>query len=75
MAGSLIKINEEIVSTSAVATVTLTGIDSTYDVYRLEITNVITMAADASRIKVKIYCKSGTPNTTSNYDDRAMLNT
>ena len=32
MAGSLIKIDEEIVS-SAVASVTLTGIDSTYDVY------------------------------------------
>ena len=34
MAGSLIKIDEEIVS-SAVASVTLTGIDSTYDVYKI----------------------------------------
>ena len=43
MAGSLIKIDEEIV-TSAVASVTLTGIDSTYDVYmvkynKLEVSN------------------------------------
>jgi hypothetical protein len=39
MAGSLIKIDEEIV-TSAVASVTLTGIDSTYDVYMLKMDNV-----------------------------------
>ena len=38
MAGSLIKIDEEIVS-SAVASVTLTGIDSTYDVYQVVISN------------------------------------
>ena len=36
MAGSLIKIDEEIVS-SAVASVTLTGIDSTYDVYMVKV--------------------------------------
>ena len=34
MAGSLIKIAETTVS-SAVASVTLTGIDSTYDVYKV----------------------------------------
>ena len=34
-AGSLIKIDEEIV-TPAVASVTLTGIDSTYDVYMVK---------------------------------------
>ena len=39
MAGSLIKIDEEIVS-SAVASVTLTGIDSTYDVYMVRLNNV-----------------------------------
>ena len=39
MAGSLIKIDEEIVS-SAVASVTLTGIDSTYDVYMVVLNNV-----------------------------------
>ena len=39
MAGSLIKIDEEIVS-SAVASVTLTGIDSTYDVYMVKMNNV-----------------------------------
>ena len=36
MAGSLIKIDEEIV-TSAVASVTLAGIDSTYDVYMVKV--------------------------------------
>jgi hypothetical protein len=35
MAGSLIKIDEEIV-TSAVASVSLLGIDSTYDVYMVK---------------------------------------
>ena len=38
MAGSLIKIDEEIV-TSAVSSVTLTGIDSTYDVFKVVWTN------------------------------------
>ena len=36
MAGSLIKIDEEIVS-SAVSSVSLLGIDSTYDVYMVKI--------------------------------------
>ena len=40
MAGSLIKKDEEIVS-SAVASVTLTGIDSTYDVYMVRFNNVV----------------------------------
>ena len=40
MAGSLIKIDEEIV-TSAVASVTLTGIDSTYDSYVFKFINMI----------------------------------
>jgi hypothetical protein len=39
MAGALIKIDEEIV-TSAVASVTLLGIDSTYDVYMVQVKNV-----------------------------------
>ena len=39
MPGSLVKIDEEIVS-SAVASVTLTGIDSTYDVYMVTSNNV-----------------------------------
>ena len=40
MAGSLIKIDEEIV-TSAVASVSLLGIDTTYDVYKVVWTNVL----------------------------------
>ena len=65
MAGSLIKINEEIV-TSAVASVTLTGIDSTYDVYMVRFNNVI-WTADNNNLVLRV-TESGTPNTTSNYD-------
>ena len=65
MAGSLIKIDEEIVS-SAVASVTLTGIDSTYDVYKLVIEDVVpTSDNDSFRLRVT---KSGTEDSTSNYD-------
>jgi len=65
MAGSLIKIDEEIV-TSAVASVTLTGIDSTYDVYMVRFNNVVP-ASDG----VDLFCRvteSDTPNSTANYD-------
>ena len=70
MAGSLIKIQEEIV-TSAVASVTLTGIDSTYDVYMTKMNNVapVTNLAD---LQFRV-TESGTPNTTSNYDQSAKL--
>ena len=65
MAGSLIKIDEEIV-TSAVASVTLTGIDSTYDVYMVKMNNVISSVDGAGHfIRVTT---SGTPDTTANYD-------
>ena len=81
MAGSLIKI-DEFTTTSAVASVTIGGgssgssnlnasIDSTYDVYMLQITNVRTQA-DARALRLR-FTASGTANTTSNYD-RAMLN-
>ena len=65
MAGSLIKIDEEIV-TSAVASVTLTGIDSTYDVYMVRVNNW-----NAVNDNVTGYMRltaSGTANTTANYD-------
>ena len=65
MAGSLIKIDEEIV-TSAVASVTLTGIDSTYDVYMVKFNNVIGTSGN-NNLEVRV-TESGTPNTTSNYD-------
>ena len=66
MAGSLIKIDEEIV-TSAVASVTLTGIDSTYDVYQVVINNCEIDTATASHILCRVTV-SGTPDTTANYD-------
>ena len=69
MAGSLIKIDEEIV-TSAVASVTLTGIDSTYDVYMVRYNNV-QPETDAVNLNVR-FTVSGTADSSSNYD-RAFL--
>ena len=68
MAGSLIKIDEEIV-TSAVASVTLTGIDSTYDVYMARINNV-TGATDGAYVRTR-FTVSGSADTSSNYDRAA----
>ena len=65
MAGSLIKIDEEIV-TSAVASVTLTGIDSTYDVY-VAIVLGAKCDTDAQGIRARV-TTSGTPDTDSEYD-------
>jgi hypothetical protein len=70
MAGSLIKIQETTV-TSAVASVTLTGIDSTYDVYQLVINDLTPVTINAD-MKLRV-TESGTPNTTSNYDRAAKL--
>jgi hypothetical protein len=64
MAGSLIKIAETTVS-SAVASVTLTGIDSTYDVYMVRFNNVFASADDDMQIRVTT---SGTPDSDSEYD-------
>ena len=68
MAGSLIKIDEEIV-TSAVASVTLTGIDSTYDVYMLKVNN-LKVSTDNTTLYGRV-SNSGTADTTSNYDRAA----
>ncbi len=67
MAGSLIKIDEEIVS-SAVASVTLGGSDwdSSYDVYMVKITNFMPVNDDVSAY-MRI-TKSGTADSTLNYD-------
>ena len=70
MAGSLIKIDEEIV-TSAVASVTLTGIDSTYDVYMLAISN-LTPATINADMKLRV-TESGTASADSDYDRSAKL--
>jgi hypothetical protein len=65
MAGSLIKIDEEIV-TSAVASVSLLGIDSTYDVYVVRYNNWNAVNDNVTgRIR---FTASGTANTTANYD-------
>tara|TARA_A100001201_G_scaffold141053_1_gene135541 strand:- start:20 stop:541 length:522 start_codon:yes stop_codon:yes gene_type:complete len=66
MAGSLIKIDEEIVS-SAVSSVSLTGIDSTYDVYMVVYNNLKVSADGTVKIRMR-FEESGTPNTTANYD-------
>ena len=65
MAGSLIKVDEEIV-TSAVASVTLTGIDSTYDVYMVAF-NSVKPDTDAVGLYTRV-TTSGTADTTANYD-------
>ncbi len=56
--------------TSAVASVTLTGIDSD-DVYMLAVNNFIP-STDAQDMKIRVV-ESGTPNSTSNYDISAKL--
>ena len=68
MAGSLVKIDEEIV-TSAVASVTLGGSnwDSSYDVYMVRINNV-TPTTDATIINARIIKSDDTADSTANYD-------
>ena len=70
MAGSLIKIAETTVS-SAVASVTLTGIDSTYDVYMVRFNNVAPVTDNVNLlIRVTV---SGVADTTANYDEAAKF--
>ena len=70
MAGSLIKIAETTVS-SALASVTLTGIDSTYDVYMVR-TNNVTFDTDNVDFAVRV-TTGGTPQTDANYDRATKL--
>jgi hypothetical protein len=65
---SLIKIDEEIV-TSAVASVELGGTnwDSSYDVYQVVVSNVVT-ATDTRSLLFRHLDTSNNPITTSNYD-------
>tara|TARA_R100001129_G_scaffold152295_1_gene114699 strand:- start:287 stop:799 length:513 start_codon:yes stop_codon:yes gene_type:complete len=65
MSGSLIKITETTVS-SAVSSVTLTGIDSTFDVYMVTINN-LDPDTNAQKFRVR-FTVSGTADTSSNYD-------
>jgi len=65
MAGSLIKIQETTVTSSA-ATVTLTGIDSTYDVYMVKFNNV-TLNTSGSGLYTRV-TTSGTADSDNEYD-------
>ncbi len=66
MAGSLVKIDEEIVSGTP-STVQLLGIDSTYDVYVVR-TNNVQPTTDASLLGQRVTV-SGTADSTANYDE------
>ena len=64
MAGSLIKINE--VNVTSGATMNITGIDSTYDVYVLQFNDVVADTDDKD-----LYFRftdSGTADSSANYD-------
>jgi len=63
MAGSLIKI-QSVTTSSSVASVTLTGISSAYNVYIVEFDSVTPDVDDTLFARVT---ESGTPNTTANY--------
>ena len=65
MAGSLIKIAETEI-TSSTASVTLTGIDSTYDVYMVKFFKVLGTSGN-NNLEARV-TESGTANSTSNYD-------
>ena len=65
MAGSLVLIQETTVS-SAVSSVSLVGIDSTFDVYKVVYRNVFMSSSGAqNRIRFTV---SGSADTSSNYD-------
>jgi len=64
MSGSLIKINEAIVTT-ATPSVTLTGIDSTYDVYMVKINGLSPDVGENIEMRVT---EGGTANPFANYD-------
>ena len=65
MAVSLIKISETTV-TSATASVTLTGIDSTYDVYMVRLNNAVPV--DDNKYLTYRFTVSGTADSSANYD-------
>ena len=69
MAGSLVLIQETTVS-SATATVTLTGIDSTYDVYTVLLNNVAGTADANFNMRVTT---SGTADSDSEYDTASAI--
>ena len=66
MAGSLVLVDSETVS-SGVSAVTITGIDSTYDVYKLIISG-LEADTDSSTVEIRV-TKSGTAQSDSEYDE------
>ena len=68
MSGSLVLIQETTVS-SGVSSVSLTGINSTYDVYKVVISGVKVSSDDAISIRVT---KSGSADTSANYDEAKL---
>ncbi len=70
MAGSLVLIKKETLA-SATASVVLTGIDSTYDVYMVAVSNVQPVT-DNKNLIFRI-TKSGSADTTANYDKAGKL--
>ena len=66
MAGSLIVIQETTISSST-ATVSLVGIDSTFDVYKVVFNNVTFTTTSNTGFRARVTV-SGTADTTSNYD-------
>ena len=72
MAGSLVKITATtVLPSSAVSSVTLTGIDSTFDVYMLLVEGLDVDSSDQD-LKLR-FTESGTPNTTANYDSASKV--
>ena len=69
MAGSLKKIQE--VNASSSASITLTGIDSSFDVYAVVISKCVP-ATDTVFLSLR-FTESGTPNTSANYDVAGKL--
>tara|TARA_R100001015_G_C4489645_1_gene67626 strand:- start:96 stop:614 length:519 start_codon:yes stop_codon:yes gene_type:complete len=69
MAGSLVLVDSETVS-SGVSAVTLTNINSTYDVYKLIISG-LEADTDSSSVQIRV-TKSGTAQSDSEYDEVAM---
>jgi len=68
MAGSLVKINEDIV-TSSQSSVTLTGIDDTYDVYKLVINNLVPVTINSD--VYLLVTEGGSVSNDSDYDEAA----
>lgn len=66
MPGSLIKISETVISTPT-ASVTLTGINSTYTVYQCVASNIVS-ASDDKDLFVRVTV-GGSAQSTSNYDE------